>query len=83
MDKVYYPDCFSREKPLFYAVLKVLFAQSFTLVSLVFLLILSLFSASDVDFAFIAILRLVALENKQLAAYGAYFGIRRLCKLYV
>lgn len=83
MDKVYYPHCFSLEKPLFYAVSKLLFAQSFTLVSLIFLLILYLFSAPDVDFAFIAILRLVSLENKRLTAYGAYFGILRFRKLNV
>ena len=83
MDKVYYPHCFSLKKPLFYAVSKVLFAQSFTLISFIFLLILYLFSASDIDFTAIAILRLVSLENKRLTAYGAYFGIRRFCKLNV
>lgn len=81
MDKVYYLCCFSRGKPLFYAVFKVLFAQSFTFVSLVFLLVLHLLPASDINFTSIAILCLVSLENKRLAANSTYFGVRWLGKL--
>lgn len=48
-----------------------------------FSLVFHVFTFSDVSTAFITVFCVSAFTDISLAAYGAYFGILRLCKLYV